>query len=262
MSPGLMRLSNALAEAPAAMSKSGKFRDVRTNMLTILREWDLNRKQLGAVIVKAIGMIVEDPRFSWIDTNIPAAMLYLQVQDPFVKNIVMRYLRTQRIPGLYRNYVPALVSTRRVSSPIQILAELAKVMRATENRILVLCVDELDNILEYPDPAQSLNKAVTTLTNISAAIPSSIVIVSCLENLYYAISEKPNAPNKFKIETPPSPVVLESLVNTKEEIDLLVGKRLNVLFDEMNAKWDENEPVFPFPKDELENAPGSMRDPC
>jgi len=57
---------------------------------------------------------------------------------------------------------------------------------------------------------------------------------------------------RSKIEQFPGPKTLKSLLESKEHIQLLVGKRLNVLYDEMDVEYDESQPTFPIPEAEID----------
>jgi len=256
---GLMRLSNAVAEMPS-VSQSGRvsFKSRSNDLLTALREWDIEGKKLAELVRHIIKRLLTDARFQQVDVNILAAMLYLQAQDPFVKNIVLTYLRTGRVaPGL-ADIVPLLSSIDDTLTPIQVVAELAKLMWATQGKILVICADQLDEMLSLDDNGQYINRALEALVNVSAAIPSSIVVVSCLEAVYDEIVDKLSAPVRNKIQMPPSPLSLRAHLETKEEIESLVGKRLGILYDSMDVPIFDREPCFPFRPPDLGELVGLM----
>jgi energy-coupling factor transporter ATP-binding protein EcfA2 len=253
----LMRLSNALAEMPRVMHGT-RIRHGRriSDALTALREWDIEGKELAGLVRWAVKRLVSSTRFTGIDTNLLTAMLYLQAQDPFVKNIVFTYLRSGRIAPAVAGAVPLLTNMEGALSPDQVVAELARLMWATQEKVLVICADQLDEMVYLDDAETQVNRALGALVNLSAAVPSSVVVISCLEAVYDEVRDKLTAPIRSKIEVPPSPVRLSNLLVSRDDIEALIAKRISVLCEAMNAPYSSQQPIFPIPWECLDECVG------
>ncbi|MGH8615855.1 MAG: ATP-binding protein [Gammaproteobacteria bacterium] len=253
---GLMRLSNAVAESSKTLGNTAiRSGTRRGTVLTALREWDLSEKDLGELVSLAIRRIVRDPNFLGVDNNVLATMLYLQAQDPFIKNLVITYLRSQTLAPIYQDAVPALAAMGMGLSPVQMIAQLAKLMWATDQKILVLCIDQLEGALDFEDSERYVRQLLGTVVDIASNVPSSLMIISCLESVYEEIRDKLTAPIRFKIETPPSPCRLKSQLETIEQVQELIAKRLSYLYDEMDVASNSSDSaalIFPIPEGELE----------
>jgi len=197
---GLMRLSNTLAETTEGMYKYVKMGTKRARILDALREWsDLNSITLSKLVGLATRSVINDPRFHSVDHNLVSALLYLQVQDPFIKNVVVHFLRTQTISDLNQEAVQALVSTAHVLSSVKIIKEIAKLMWACNEQALIIGVDQLEGLLYLPDKDEKIIAALGALVDLVDGVSSCLVVVSCLEDFYTEIERVIPAPIRTKL---------------------------------------------------------------
>lgn len=244
---GLMRLSNAVAAVPALQKKITLGN--RSNLiLTAIREWEFNEKGLAKVIVAAARKILLDPLFQGVDSNLIIAMLYLQVQDPLTKSIVINWLSGQPLSPLQQNTVQALAPSGSGVTPIQLIKELAKLMWATGRKPLVICVDQLEGVWYHEDRERLLNQALGTLVDISANVPSSLVVIACLRNTFVEqLKGLLTTPIRTKLTVPPSPFELKNTLESVEQAEALIAKRLTFLYDWAGVDSPEPTDISPFP---------------
>ncbi len=146
---GLMRLSNALAESTGKLERAiVRLGSRRDNLLTAIREWeDLNPVQLAKLVHIALEQLCRNSPFNLVKMPVMAALLYLQRGDAMLKHIVLQFLRENSISLSYQEQVPALATLGEGFSPIDMFAELGKIMWLTEQQPMIICVDQIEGLL-------------------------------------------------------------------------------------------------------------------
>jgi energy-coupling factor transporter ATP-binding protein EcfA2 len=241
---GLMRLSNALAEDT---------RLVPPEMLEQLREADGDA--LGLLVYELADHIVMDERFGDVDLEILRAFLYLQREDPRIKGRVLRYLRCEGLSDADRAMLGGIVPRVREDDPQRVAEQLGRLVWKLEEASLVLCVDQLEDIYNLDESETKFRRAMATLCGLADQVPSSIVVISCLEDYYTELKARLTRSMLDRIEVNPEPVTLESQ-RTGEEIEHLVAQRLAVLYDTLEAPYDDADAVFPFSRQSLHRLAG------
>ncbi len=252
----LVTLANAVAETPRTMSMpvmlKGHHRD---KLLDALRSWDwdaVGQKYLRRAVMRATKLILGESGFQDVDPNVLGALLYLQVQDHMVKSAVTRYLRLRPLSAMQGEAVRALARPECGLTPVEMIGELAKLMWACEQRILVLCVDQLDQLLNLPDSVGLLRSALGAVLNIASVVPRSLIVLSCVDNDYEVVRKQLDQFMRSRIEQPPSPLKLGSLLESRDQVCELVSQRLSVLYETMGCEPDGQNPTYPIPEAELD----------
>ncbi|HEY8505025.1 MAG TPA: hypothetical protein VIL46_10620, partial [Gemmataceae bacterium] len=178
------------------------------------------------------------------------ALLFLQRDDPRVKSRVLKWLRCEDLTPGDRSWLGGLVPCNREEAPQQMIVRLGKLM-AARGMPQVLCVDQLEDTYDQEKAAQQFRRAIDTLIAILDAVPTSVVVVSCLED--YFVAQRPHliGSKLDRLERDPEPIGLTSQ-RTLEEIEALVARRLQHLYEEQGVPFGGQEPAFPFRREHLQ----------
>jgi len=237
--PGLRLLSDALvAESPEELVNS-------------VREEGLK----GTDLAKAVFYISEDimarERFHDIDANTLRALVYLQSDSLIVKNRVLQYLRCDPLTEFDRETIQCIAPRPDDYEPLRIVADLGRAMWAAQTSPLIVCVDQIEDVLSLDEAKERLPRVMSTMTSLADEVPSSLVVVSCLDNLYEQLRGFLMQSTIDRLERDPEPVTLTSN-RSREEIDQLVAYRLRYLYETMEVAFDEASPTYPIPAEELD----------
>jgi hypothetical protein len=235
---GLMLLSNGLFEGLLQITPEQRAQ---------LREGQV--EDLAAKVEEYADLALLDPRFRECDLDVLRAMLYLQRDDPRVKSRALRWLRCEDLAERDRALLSLLVPRTRAEDPLRMIAALGKLMKAVHHMPLVVCADQLEGSLDMdPDEKQSglrFRKMIDTLTSIAEQVPSSVVVISCLEDYYTHFSGQLPRPKLDRLEKEITPIRLTGQ-RTAEEVEALIARRLQFLFEEHGVPADEEAPTFPY----------------
>ena len=218
---GLLRLSDhMLAKAPGVVPDD----------LKDLRESQLGDDALAKLVVRIADAVLASPRFSDadIDINIVRALLYLQRNDPTVDQRVRQYLFGREISGFSQRAVGALDPGSN-RDPFEIVGCLGTLMRLVDGAALVFCIDQVEDLRSFSDAESRFNNAISALIQIANTVPSSIIIVSCLDDFYDEARAYISQSSKDRIEQA-GPVPLPGS-RSASEAELIVNRRLQKAFE-------------------------------
>ncbi|MEQ8762914.1 MAG: DUF853 family protein [Planctomycetota bacterium] len=238
---GLRRLSNAIAESPDVIPPA---------QLEELREADLTGGQLGALVSRLADRVILQGGLGDLDLDLIRALFYLQRDDPRIKGRVLRYLRCQDLSMPDRAILGGLVPRKREEDAAVLIEQLGTLIAHVENGSLVLCIDQLEDIYNLDKADAGFRRAIGAVCEFVNRTPSSIAVISCLEDYYEELSAKLPRSLKDRIENDPEPVVLAS-ARSKEEIARMIEQRLFCLYDETGASLDDSDPTFPFTQEAI-----------
>jgi hypothetical protein len=235
---GLMLLSSGLFEGLLQITPEQRAR---------LRDGPI--EDLAGQVEEYADLALLDPRFRECDLDVLRSMLYLQRDDPRIKSRALRWLRCEDLAERDRALLSLLVPRTRSEDPLRMIAALGKLMGAVHHMPLVVCADQLEGSLDMdPDEKQSglrFRKMIDTLTSIAEQVPSSVVVISCLEDYYTHFSRQLPKPKLDRLEKEITPIRLTGQ-RTAEEVEALIGRRLQFLFEEHGVPADEDAPTFPY----------------
>ncbi len=238
---GLMRLSTALAE-------SSRF--IASERLAQLREDELELKCLARLVEALADQIVEDDRFNTVDLDLVRAMLYLQRDDPRLRGRVLKYLRCEDLSPSDRQALGGLTPRTYPEAPERVVALLGQLMGSVETAPLIVCLDQLEDIYNLDDARGRFRRAMSAVCDLAERVPSSVVVISCLRNFYKHFQDDLATPARARIEHDPEPILL-SAKRELSEVQELIGKRLEVLYEPHGIAIDEDDPTYPIPAGSL-----------
>ncbi|HVX14627.1 MAG TPA: helicase HerA-like domain-containing protein [Pirellulales bacterium] len=178
------------------------------------------------------------------------ALIYLQRHDSALRAAAHSYLRCEDLPRFDREALGGIVSRTDGSHPLETIETLGYLMWAVHGRPLVLFVDQLEDMYNLEDSKELFRRAIGALNTVAESVPSSIIVIACLEDYYEHL--KPSLAQSLvdRIERNPDKMRLESRRTEPEIIDL-VATRLAVLYEGAGVEIDGRDPIFPIPAAEL-----------
>jgi Cdc6-like AAA superfamily ATPase len=178
-------------------------------------------------------------------------LLYLQRRDPPIRSRVIKYLRCEELSGRDRRVLGDITPRVAADDPKRMLSHLGQLIYATTGGSLVLLIDQLEDIYHQEDSAQQFRRAMDTIRDLTDQIPHSLIIVACLEDFYISIRDTLTNPVRGRLDFDPEPVRLSGR-RSQEEIECLVAKRLEYMYLQADIPFKEQEPLFPFVKQQFE----------
>ena len=191
-----------------------------------LREAALDEKQLARLIHSLADDIVASPRFAEqeLDINIVRALLYLQRNDPRIDQRVRQYLYGRPLNELSLAAVAALDPNMGDGRAFEIIESLGKLMWTVDRSSLVFCIDQVEDLRFFDDAEERFQKAARDLIQIANRLPTSIILISCLEDFYGQVRGVLAQSYIDRIEKSGPVPLLET--RTPEEARLIIAKRL------------------------------------
>ncbi len=238
---GLKRLSTALAESS---------RSIAVERLAQLREDELDLGCLGRLVEAMADQIAEDERFNNFDLDLIRALLYLQRDEARLRGRVLKYLRCEDLSPSDREALGGLTPRTYPAAAERVVALLGQLMGSVESVPLILCLDQLEDINDQGDAKVRFPRAMSTVVKLADRVPSSVIVIACLEDLYLDLEKHLATPAKYRIENDPKPVSL-SVKREGDEVARLIAKRLEVLYEANGLSIDEADPTYPIPREKL-----------
>jgi len=252
---GLLRLSNSLAEQPTLRRIYAKMGGNRTDSVTALREWALSGNNLNKLVTQMAKSLMLDPLFHKVDIDIIVSLLYLQTGDPYLKNLVMKYLRGEDLAPHQRQSLGGIAPKAEEQDPPELIEQIGRLIWATNQNCLIVCADQLEDIYNLENAKIQFRRAMDSMRDVANRVPASIVVISCLADYYQELKRELPMSVIDRIEHDPDYIVLKSS-RTVEEIRLLIEYRLRHLYDEEEAKFNPEEPIYPIPVEAIEGLAG------
>ena len=245
---GLTCLSKDLVDSlPQALDAVRTLRDIELN---------LSSQQLGDLTHELTDRLLDDPRFKELDHNLLRALLYLQRDDARVKRRVLAYLRCEDLATYDRNVLGGIIPRTDDDAPQRTVEQLGTLMWALRQACLVILVDQLEDIYNLDQAEQKFRRAMSTVCDLHDRVPSSIIVISCLEDFYEKLKNCLAEPQRFRLEKDPDSMRLIAERSEQEVFDL-VAQRLDWLYEDCIELPPGEDRLYPFPPHELRELTGT-----
>jgi hypothetical protein len=176
-----MYLSDGLVEGRDAISPD----DVER-----LRTADLSDDELEELVGRLVDRVVRSDGLARLENDVVQALLLLQRRDPALQRRIVRFLRGEALNQYDRRLLGGLAPRDRPEDPLRTIKDLATVMHELQLAALVLVVDQLEDAVSDGQNIARLQRALDTLRAIADAVPSSVVVISCLQDVYDSVKGK------------------------------------------------------------------------
>jgi hypothetical protein len=239
-SSGLMTISDRLAENRDA---------VPSDSLARLRDgdFDLTTDDFVSPLVDRILAVAGYDDF---DPDLLRAFLYLQRREPRIRARVLKYLRCEHLNPYDTNLLGGIASRDDAGAPHRTLVQLGKLIWRTGGGALVLLVDQMEDITNFADAKTRIPRAIDVLRHVVDDVHSSIVVLSCLDDLYKSVKSTLAKPAIDRLELDPPPLQLSS-ARESADVEAIVARRLEVLFERSGVRFRPDDPLYPFARGTL-----------
>lgn len=232
----LTRIANALAA-----------RAFESHVATGLREdEDFEDEELAEQVRIGADHLLKT-RYPEVDIDLLRAFLYLHRPDPRIKGRILKYLRCEDLSPNDRQRIGDIVPKTDTNDPQQMIRSIGRLLATVSDTpmALVLCVDQLEDAFLIDQSERQFKVAMTTLRELAESIPTAIIVICCLRNLWEELRSKLSASLRDRIESDPRPVGLRAGISA-EEGKALVSERLRYLYETAGLKVNGKVDTFPF----------------
>ena len=234
---GLLRLSNAVAIRCGDQDAMERLRE----------EAHLAPDAVVDLVERAADRLVAQPRYADVDLDLVRALLLLQRQDPGLKKRVIKYLRCEDLADRDKKLLG--LTPRLAEEDAQRFVEhLGRLMWALDSLALVICVDQFEDTPPGAGAEALFRRAMTSLCAIADQVPSSIIVISCLDDYYTELRPRLTRSTLDRIASDPAPIQLVS-ERSAEEVEMIIRQRLGYLYETSGIRPSNGEPpsVYPIP---------------
>ena len=220
-----------------------------------LREDTFEPAELTRFVGGLVDGLVRQDGLGRVDADLLQAMLLLQRRDPALDRRIVKFLRCESLTSYEQELLGGLSPRLQPEDPARLIEQLGRLMFELQQAALVLLVDQVEDTV--PDAAtgpgrgEPLQRAFDVLRRIADAVPSSVVVISCLEDVYDHIRPRLTQSVVDRLEREPAPVRLAS-ERRRHEVREMLTRRLEYLYDALGVAWREDEPLFPFRDDHVD----------
>ncbi|MBX3160666.1 MAG: DUF87 domain-containing protein [Deltaproteobacteria bacterium] len=238
----LLYLSDGLAEGHA---------DLPRDELARLRDAVLAPDELCDLIGGMVDRILRTEGLAHLEADLVHALLLLQRRDPALGRRVVRFLRCEPLHAYDTKVLGGLAARDQPEDPVRTIRQLGSMIYELQLASLVLLIDQVEDTVPDGKSVLRMQQAIDVLRGIADAVPSSIVVISCLDDVYTAL--KPHLSRSLidRLERDPVPVRLASQ-RERGEIEAMLIRRLDHLYTTFDVAIRDDEPLYPFAPEQID----------
>jgi hypothetical protein len=226
-------------------------RDLAPELLERLRDEATPEEELDFVVQRAADELIGLDKYRGSHLDVLRVLLYLQRRDPARRARALKFLRCEGLTRYDRRLLGDTAPFDDEHAAARMLGELGRLVAATGNGALVLLVDQLEDIYNLDEAPVRFRLAMDALRHLADHVPSSVIVVACLDDFYLELRSALAKPLLDRLERDPDPVQLTASRNLGE-IEALIAPRLAHLFERQNVQVRDDQPLFPFIHSDLE----------
>jgi AAA ATPase domain/Helicase HerA, central domain len=232
----LTRIANALATRAFEPHVANALRD----------DEDIEDQELAEQVRMGADHLLRT-RYPELDLDLLRAFLYLHRPDPRIKGRILKFLRCEEISPSDRQRIGDIVPKTDANDPQQMVRSIGKLLAAVGDTpmALVLCVDQLEDVFVSDHSERQFRVAMTTLRELAEGLPTAIIVICCLRNMWEELRLKIAGSLRDRIESDPPPVRLSAGISS-EEGKALVSERLRYLYEKAGLEVNGKVETFPF----------------
>jgi hypothetical protein len=210
--------------------------------------WD-GRGSLADHVDELVDELLGIGELGSFDRDLLRVLVYALRPDPRATSSVYKYLRCDPMNDHDRQWIGGVMPRSWDDAPHWMIRDLARFAAVTQ-RALVVMVDQVDLAGFEADSTTIFRRAIDALYRVVSEIPSAVVVVACLSDLYDAARSNLNRPALDRLEKAP-PIAKLQVNRSYAEIEAVVARRLSWLFAEHGTVHRPEQPVYPIPESEL-----------
>lgn len=221
----------------------------------------LEPDEAAVLVLRFADIAAQYPRFRAIDVNILRALLFTLANDGRVRPRVLNWLRCEDLSRFDRDLIGDLVPRPQPEKPMETILDLGRLIHAVHNAALVLLVDQIDQALELDrpgeDPGEQFRAAIGTLLEITDNLPTAVVVIGCLSDLFAIGKQKLHGWMLARLEHDPESIRLHDRP-TSEQITEIVARRLDWFYDDADLPAVPVNRLYPFTQSDLATLAGQQ----
>lgn len=248
----LVRLSTSLVELPGA---------IPPDALERLRNGEIPDGELSSFLGGLVDRLLRSDALAGLESDLLQALVLLQRRDAARQRRIVKYLRCESLNTYEQELLGGLAPKTQPEDPERMILALGRLIRATEQGALVLLVDQIEDALPDEKGLERVQIAIDVMRRIAESLPSSLVVIACLEDVYETMRSRLHQSTLDRLEREPPPVRL-SARRSRDEIESMLVLRLQVLYDAVDAAWRSDDPIFPFRPAQLDELANQRARDC
>ena len=240
--PALLYLSDGLVEHEAAL-------DAET--LDRLRTGEIADGELGPFVGRIVDRLVRAPALATVDSDLIHALVMLQRRDPARQRRIIKYLRCEPLTAYEQGLLGGLAARLQPEDPVRMVTQLGHLAYQLHGAALVLLVDQIEDAIPDARSHERIQRAFDALRQIADALPSALIVIACLDDVYDQIRPRLSAPVLDRLERDPGLIRLTAQ-RGRADVEAMLARRLEYLFDALDVAWRDDDALFPFAPEQLD----------
>jgi len=222
------------------------------------RSW-LAIKDAKDSLVGRLGRKLRNTELENLESDMLEGLLLLQRRDPALQRRVVKYLRCESLNAHDRKLLGGLASRDQPEDPLRTIKHVEHIQFEFQTAALVIVnvVDQIEETIPDGQTVTRLQQDFDSLRTIADAVPSAVVVFSCLDDVYTVVQPKLSKSLVDRLESDPGVLRLTSQRQI-DELELMLEARLEHLYFELDVPWREEDPIYPFTAAQIE-AVGKFR---
>jgi hypothetical protein len=131
------------------------------------------------------------------------------------------------------------------------IVQLGRLAYELQQAALVLLVDQIEDAIPDAKGHERVQRAIDAVRRVADELPSAVVVIACLEDVYSRIRDQLAQSVVDRLERDPVPVRLTGR-RTRDEIEAMLVRRLEHLYDALDVAWRDDDPLFPFRSEHID----------
>lgn len=248
----LLALSTSLAEHGHMVPEAD---------LERLRNGEITSEEMPRYVGSLVDRLLRTSELAEVESDIVQALLLLQRRDPAIQRRVVKFLRCEPLTSHEQTLVGGLAPHTQPEDPERMILALGRLAYALDRAALVLLVDQIEDATPDEKGLQRVQTAIDVVRRIADALPSSVIVIACLEDVYDTMRSRLHQSTLDRLEREPPPVRL-SARRSRDEIEAMLVLRLQHLYDALDAAWRSDDPFFPFRAEQIDELSNQRARDC
>ncbi|MBK9032846.1 MAG: DUF853 family protein [Myxococcales bacterium] len=250
--PALVYLSDGLIEHDGAVAPA---------LLERLRTSEVGDDEFPTFIGQVVDQLVRVDALRTVDSDLIHALVLLQRRDPALQRRIIKYLRCEPLTTYEQGLLGGLAPRLQPEDPVRMVTQLGHLAFQLHAAALVLLVDQIEDEIPDAQSHERIQRAFDALRQIADALPSALVVVACLDDVYDQIRPRLSSPVVDRLERDPG-VVRLTAQRSRSEIEVMLARRLEFLYDAVDVGWRDDEALFPFQPEQLDELSNQKARDC